>query len=189
MVVVLGVVPSLVSGIALAPHFMPETICAPLRPIASISEYARLVRWERVHSVGRLGALIAGVLVMSYAAAWAWEAGVSRRRRRALVAALVLVLLPSMAAALWTGRALPWQALSPAVSLGAEMPTVLPGRAPEETGGPGYCLDHAAEVRRLVWGWIAHVAAGALAIALTLAFADLGARWRRAKSGPTSGGA
>lgn len=182
IVVVLGVLPSLVSGIALAPHFMPETICSPLRPITTVSEYTRLVRWERVHSVGRLGALIAGVLVMGYAAAWAWEAGVSRRWRRALVAALVFVLLPSLTAALWSGRALPWHALAPAVSLGQDMPTVVPGRAPEEAGGPAYCLDHAAEVRRLVRAWIAHVAAGALAISLTLAFADLGARWRKTKS-------
>jgi hypothetical protein len=172
-VVVLGVLPSLVSGIALVPHFLPETICAPLRPVASLAEYTRLMRWERVHSVGRLGALIAAVLVISYAAAWAREAGVSRRWRRALIGALLLVLLPSMAAALWTGRALPWHSLGPAVSLGEEMPTVLP---------PASCLDHAAEVRWLARAWIAHVAAGALAIALTLAFADLGARWRRAKS-------
>jgi hypothetical protein len=182
LVVVLGVAPSLASGIALAPHFLPETICAPLRPIATLSEYTSMVRWERVHSFGRAGVMIAGVLVMGYAAAWAWEAGISRRWRRALVAALTLVLLPSLAAALWTGRALPWHALGPSVSLGEEMPTVIPGRAPEEAAGPAYCLDHAAEVRHLVWAWIAHVAAGALAVALTLAFADLAARWRTAKS-------
>jgi hypothetical protein len=180
-VILLGALPSLVSGIVLVPHFLPDALCAPIRPIVSAAEYARLVRWERVHSFARGGALVAGVMVMGYAAAWAWEAGVSRRRRRALVALLIFALLPALAAALWSGRALPWQSLQPAISLGEDAPTILPGRSSEEQGGEAWCHEHAAEMRHLEWAWLAHVAGGALAIALTLAFADFGARWKRAR--------
>jgi hypothetical protein len=179
IVVALGALPSLVSGFALLGTHRVDTLCAAIHPIIGVAEFAAMVRWERVHAISRGGALVAGVLVLGYAAAWAYESGLAKGRRRLLMAVLLGVLLPSLVLALYTGRALPWQALRPAISLGDELPTILPGRSSEEAGGPAYCADHAREVNHLRIAWAAHVAAGTLAFLLTIALADLGARWRR----------
>lgn len=182
LVVLLGVLPELVSGFVLRGWFSVDTLCAPARPVVDVAAFARLYRWQHVHDLGRFGAGVAGLLVLGYAGAWAYEAALPRARRRALMVVLLGLLLPSLAIALWTGRALPWQALSPGISLGPDQPTLMTGRGDEEAGGPAYCDAHAPEVNRLRAAWIAHVAAGTLGLALTLGLADLAARWRRDKS-------
>jgi hypothetical protein len=181
LVVALGALPELVSGFVLRSHFSVDTLCAAMRPVVDVATFASILRWQHVHDWGRLGALVAGLLVLGYAGGWAYEAKLTRGRRRAMMALLIGVLLPSLAIALWTGRALPWQALSPGISLGPEAPSILPGRSSEEAGGPAYCLDHAAEVNRMRLAYFAHLAAGTVGLGLTLALADFAARWRRAK--------
>jgi hypothetical protein len=182
LVILLGVLPELVSGFVLRKWYAIETLCAPMRPIVDVATFASMIRWQRLHDWGRLGAMVAGLLVLGYAGAWAYEAGLAKPRRRALLVVLIGVLLPSLAIALWTGRALPWQALVPGISLGDDQPTVLPGRSSEEAGGPAYCLDHAREANRMHAAYLAHLAAGVLGLGLTLGLADLAARWRRAKA-------
>jgi hypothetical protein len=181
LVVVLGVAPSLVSGAALSASYHASTLCAPLRPIDGAAELAARVRWERVHGWGRWGAMLAGLLVLGYGAAWAWEASIGRRARVLLMMLLAGVLLPSLGAAVWSGRSLPWRLLGPMVWLGArdQAPSVLLGRSPEEVGGPAYCADHEREARNLRLAYYAHVGAGTLALLLTLGLADFAARWRR----------
>jgi hypothetical protein len=181
--VALGVLPAAVSGVALVSRYRLSTLCAEARPLEGAVELAARLRWERVHELGRWGAMVAGVLVLAYGAAWLLEGAAGRRARRVGMVLLVGVLLPSLAAAVWTGRAVPWRLLAPMVWLGerAQAPEVLLGRAPEEAGGPAYCAAHAREVANLRRGWIAHVASGGVALALALALAELGARWRRAR--------
>jgi hypothetical protein len=181
MVVALGVLPELVSGFVLRRHFSVDTLCAAMRPVVDVPTFASMLRWQHVHDWGRFGALIAGLLVLGYAGGRAYEAKLAKGRRRALMVVLIGVLLPSLAIALWTGRALPWQALAPGISLGPEAPSILPGRSSEEAGGPAYCMDHAAEVNRMRLAYLAHLSAGTLGLGLALALADFAARWRHAK--------
>lgn len=174
LVVALGSLPSLVSGLALLAHFNIDNLCAEERTSTSVAQLRSLVRWERLHDWGRVGAMIAGLLVVAYATAWAFE----RKKARALVTILAAgVLLPALAVTLWTGRATPWRALEPPVSVGPSQVI----RAPEAWGGPDYCLKHLEEARRLRLIVAAHVAGGLLSIALSLGLADLGSRWRAAK--------
>jgi hypothetical protein len=179
LVVALGSLPSLVSGAVLASHFQIANLCSQERASESLSDLRTKVLWERIHSWGRAGAMIAGLLVVAYATAWAFE----RKKTRAAVTFLsAALLLPALAITLWTGRVTPWRALEPPVSVGATQVI----RAPEAWGGPDYCLKHLDEVRRMRWVVAAHIVCGLLATGLTLALADLGARWRAAKDATPS---
>jgi hypothetical protein len=183
VVVTLGALPAAVSGVALVGRYATATLCAPMRPLEGAAELAVRLRWERVHDWGRWGAMLAGLLVVAYGSAWAFEAGLTRARRALMVGLLAGVLLPSLGAAVWTGRALPWRLFGPMVWLGdlKDAPAVLFGRSTEESGGPAWCAEHAREVGRLRAVWWAHVAAGGLALALMLALCDAAARWRGAR--------
>jgi hypothetical protein len=181
LVVVMGALPSLVSGFALLGTHSLETLCAAVHPTITVAELGGMLRWERVHDWGRGGALVSGVLVLGYAVAWAREAGVARGRRRVLMVVLLGLLLPSLALTMLTGRALPWGALRPAISLGEDLPNLVAGHSSEEAGGPAYCADHPKELNRLRLAYLAHLGGGVLAFLLTIGLCDLGARWRRAR--------
>lgn len=172
IVVLLGTLPSALSGLVLSRSHSVDTLCASLRPMVSVSQRLGQLRWDRVHTWGRFGAMVAGVLVLGYAATWAYQEGTSKLRRRLTLAVLLGALLPALAVAVWTGRGVPWRALAPGVSLGES--TVLAGRAEEEAGGPAYCAAHPREVNNLRLARSAHFAAGWAALLLTLAMA-----WRR----------
>jgi hypothetical protein len=176
LVVLLGTLPSAVSGFVLARSHAVDTLCASLRPMVGVADRLAQLRWERVHAWGRFGAMVAGVLVLGYAATWAYAEGTSKLRRRLTLAVLIGVLLPSLAVAIWTGRGVPWRALAPGVSLGES--TVLPGRVEEEAGGPAYCEAHPREVNNLRLARTAHFAAGWLALGLIVVMA-----WRRGAPG------
>ena len=170
----LGALPSLVSGWALLGHFRLETLCAAERPAVTLGQLRDTVRWARLHQWGRVGAIVAGLLVVAWGTAWAFE----RRRFRALVTALcAAVLLPALTVALWSGRATPWRALEPPIAVGESQ--VVP--APAEWGGPRWCREHEDELRRLRLIYWLHAAAGTLAVLLTLALTDAASRWRAAK--------
>jgi hypothetical protein len=183
LLVLLGALPQAVSGVALVGWFRVDHLCAPSPSIIAFDTFKHLVTWQRIHDWGRWGALLAGLMILSYTAAWAYEAKLARGPRRVLMVVLLGVLLPSLALALWTGRAVPWTGLAPGVTLGGPKAiTMLPGRSPEQSGGPAWCAEHAAQVSHLRWAWMAHVIAGALAILVILALADFAARWRQAKT-------
>jgi hypothetical protein len=180
LVVCLGVLPSLVSGVVLLGHFRVDTICALERATVGVDQLRATARWARVHEWGRVGAMVAGLCVIAYAVAAAFE----RKRQRAITSVLAAgLLLPALAVAIWSARVVPWRAFEPPVSLGA------PGtmRAPEEWGGPQYCLEHLDDVRRLRLAWWGHVGSGALALLLTLLLADSAARWRAARDAARAG--
>jgi hypothetical protein len=185
VVVALGVSPSLVSGAALAASYRAATLCAAARPIDGAAELAWRLRWERVHAWGRWGALVAGLLVIGYGAAWAYESRVARRARGTIAIVLVGGLLPSLGAAMWSGRAVPWRRLAPLVWPGArdQAPGALVGDSPEEAGGPAWCEQHPREARDVRLVYFAHVGGGLAALLLTLGLADFAARWRRARDG------
>jgi hypothetical protein len=184
VVVVLGALPEAVSGVMLTRWFRVEALCAPMRPFVDVATFQELLRWQRVHDWGRFGAMLAGLLVLGYAGAWAYEAGLSIARRRLVMALLLGVLLPFLALALWTGRAVPWPSLAPGISLATGDVRTLPTRSSEEAGGPSWCIDHAREVGHLRLAWWSHVGAGGLALVVLLGLADLGARWRRTHPSP-----
>jgi hypothetical protein len=179
VVVALGALPSLVSGIELSRRFRMETLCASERPTIDVDELRAMARWERLHDWGRVGAMVSGLLVVAYSVAWAFEAGVRRPVRQMVVALAAGLLLPALGVATWTGRSIPWRALEPAVSLGAAGGTLV--RAPEEVGGPAYCAEHPRQLRNLELAYLAHLGGGAAAVALSLGLCDLGARWRAAR--------
>ncbi|HZS41625.1 MAG TPA: hypothetical protein VFF06_32570 [Polyangia bacterium] len=185
LVVALGVLPSLVSGAALAASYHAATLCAAARPIDGAAELAWRLRWERVHAFGRWGALVAGLLVIGYGAAWAYESRAARRARKTIVILLAGGLLPSLVVATWSGRAVPWRLLAPLTWPGAraEAPGALVGDSPEEAGGPAYCEQHPREAGDVRLAYLAHVGGGMLALLLTLGLADFAARWRRARDG------
>jgi hypothetical protein len=177
VVVALGALPSLVSGLVLQGSYRLANLCGGERPVIDVPALQARLRWERLHDWGRVGALVAGLLAISYGVAWAFEAPLSRGRR-ALIVSAALLLLFLLATATFSGRALPWRALEPAVSLA---PAAAGLRAAPEWGGPAWCTAHADEVARLGRLRAAHLFAGAAAVALTLALCDLGARWRAAR--------
>jgi hypothetical protein len=177
MVVGLGALPSLVSGALLLRAFSLGALCSETRPTVTPAELRAMVRWEQLHQWGRVGAAVAGLLVLAYATAWAFEA----RRARGLVTGVAVgLLLPSLAVAMFTGRAMPWRALEPSVWLGSGPAPPLP-RAAEEDAGPTWCANNPRGARNLALGYFTHVGAGILAFALTVAMADVGARWREAR--------
>ena len=179
LVVLFGVLPETVSGLALLSTHGVGKLCAVEHDMLPVAAFQRMIFWERLHAVGRWGALVAGALVLAYAASWAALKGLSRARRWLLGVVLVAVLLPSLTLALATGRAVPWQNLRPGVTLG-DSPRTLQ-RSPEEGGGPAYCREHPQEVSHLRMAWLAHVLMGLLAVGLTVGLADFGARWRAAR--------
>jgi hypothetical protein len=171
----LAALPSLVSGWVLLRHFRLRTLCAAERQAVTAAELRATLAWARIHEWGRVGAMVAGLLVIAYGVAWAFERG----RRRALMAVLCGgVLLPSLAAAMWSGRVVPWRALEPPISVAAGQTIA----APPEWGGPGFCREHADELRRLEIVYGLHLGAGTLAVLLTLALAPAAASWREARS-------
>jgi branched-subunit amino acid ABC-type transport system permease component len=180
-----GALPSLVSGLLLLGHYRIATLCAAERTSVGLDQLRSRVRLVRLHEWGRVGALVAGLLVIAYSVAWAFETPLGRRWRLLVTFFAAGVLLPSLALATWTGRVTPWHALEPPISAGESAQVVT---TPEEWGGRQFCLLHLGEVRRLRLVYWLHVAAGVLAVLLTLAMTDLGARWRAAKDAARQSG-
>ncbi len=181
LVVLLGAVPPVLSGLMLLPSRRLSTLCAESRPVIDVLTLRRLARWERVHEWGRVGATASGLLVIAYGAGWALEAEMSRPRRGLMLALLGGLLLPALIVALWTGKAIPWAALAPAVTLGRVGTAAAPPQTLEEGGGAGYCLAHARQVEHLRVGYFVHVGAGVAAAILALALCGRAAAWRQVR--------
>lgn len=180
-VVLLGAVPPVLSGLMLLPSRRVSTLCAESRPVVDVAAVKRLARWERVHDWGRVGATASGLLVIAYGAGWALEAQIPRRRRGFVLALLGGLLLPALIVALWTGKAIPWAALAPAVTLGNAGTAAAPPQTLEEGGGAAYCLAHPRQIEHLRIGYIVHVGAGLGVAILTLALCGRAAAWRQVR--------
>src|SRR2546423_8687331 len=66
-VVTLGVLPEAVSGAVLLARYRWSTLCAAARPLEGVAEVAARLRWERLHDLGRWGAMVAAPAAVSSA--------------------------------------------------------------------------------------------------------------------------